>query len=116
MAHFAELDSNNIVLRVLVVNNSMMKDEQGNEVEQLGIDFLKSLLGQETIWLQTSYNGNKRKNYAGIGFKYDPILDAFINPMPIAEPGEEQYVTFDADACRWTYNPPHPVIKVTRIE
>jgi hypothetical protein len=82
MAHFAELDSNNIVLRVLVVNNSMIKDEQGNEQEHLGIDFLKSLFGQETIWLQTSYNGNMRKNYAGIGYTYDAIRNAFIPPKP----------------------------------
>ena len=67
MAHFAELDSNNLVLRVLVVDNSMIKNEKGNEVEQLGIDFLKSLFGQETFWVQTSYNGSFRKNYAGIG-------------------------------------------------
>ena len=117
MAHFAELDSNNIVLRVLVVDNSMIKDEQGNEIEQLGIDFLKSLFGQETIWLQTSYNGNKRKNYAGIGYMYDPARDAFINPIPIVEPEEEQYVTFDSDACLWKYKPPTSdlIIGVSRI-
>ena len=96
MAHFAELDSNNIVLRVLVVDNSMIKDEQGNEVEQIGINFLKSLCGQETIWLQTSYNGNKRKNYAGIGYIYDLTRDAFIAPKP-----EGEGLILDDENCRW---------------
>ena len=105
MAHFAELDSNNIVLRVLVVDNSMLKDEQGNEQEQLGIEFLKSLFGVDTIWKQTSYNGNFRKNYAGISFTYDLTRDAFIAPKPPAfengdvwELNEETCVWFDPKA------------------
>jgi hypothetical protein len=106
MAHFAELDSNNIVLRVLVVDNKMIIDEQGNEVEQLGINFLKSLFGQKTIWLQTSYSGNFRKNYAGIEYTYDQARDAFINPKPIVPIEDEQYVTFDESTCTWNYNPP----------
>ena len=118
MAHFAELDSNNTVLRVLVVDNMMIKDEQGNEVEQLGIDFLKSLFGQETVWMQTSYNGNMRKNYAGIGYTYDQTRDAFINPKPVVPPEDEQYVHFDEFACVWYYDPPQaqqPEIEITRI-
>lgn len=115
MAHFAELDLNNIVLRVLVVDNKMIKDEQGNEVEQLGIDFLKSLLGQETVWVQTSYNGKFRKNYAGIGYTYDQIRDAFIAPQP-----EGEGWIFDEETCTWS-NPTleaadeESQIKVTRV-
>lgn len=85
MAHFAELDENNLVLRVLVVNNDMMLDEQGQESEAVGIAFLKSLYGQDTRWLQTSYNNNFRKNYAGPGYTYDPVKDVFVYPKP---PGE----------------------------
>lgn len=96
MAHFAELDSNNLVLRVLVVDNMMIKDEQGNEQEQLGIDFLKSLFGQETVWVQTSYNGNFRKNYAGFGYVYDQTRDAFIAPQP-----EGEGWILDEETCTW---------------
>jgi len=96
MAHFTELDSNNIVLRVLVVDNAMLKDEQNNEQEQLGIDFLKSLFGADTIWKQTSYNGNIRKNYAGTGFTYDDTRDAFVSPKP-----EGEGWTLDEDTCTW---------------
>jgi len=96
MAHFAELDTNNIVLRVLVVDNSVIKDEQGNEVEQSGINFLKSLVGQNTIWKQTSYNGNMRKNYAGIGYTYDATRDAFIAPQP-----EGEGYILDEETCVW---------------
>lgn len=82
MAHFAELDTNNIVQRVIVVNNDINMDENNQEDEQLGIAFLKSIYGNDTIWKQTSYNNSFRKNYAGIGFTYDPIMDAFIPPQP----------------------------------
>ena len=134
MAHFAELDSKNIVLRVLCLDNSVMENEQGQRVEQLGIDFLQNLYGQNTIWAQTSYNtiagiyyvpGTNevsqdqskafRKNYAGIDWSYDIARDAFINPKPIVPKEDEQYVTFDEFACLWYYNPPTPVIEVTRI-
>jgi hypothetical protein len=134
MAHFAELDSNNIVLRVLVLDNSVMENEQGQRVEQLGVDFLKNLYGADTIWKQTSYNTRAgiyyvpgtnevdpdqsyafRKNYAGIGYNYDSTRDAFINPKPIVPPEDEQYVTFDEFACLWYYNLPQPVIEVTRV-
>ena len=96
MAHFAELDSNNIVLRVLVVSNAMITDDQGKEQENVGIDFLKSLFGQETIWAQTSYNGNFRKNYAGIGYTYDAQRNAFIAPQPNGEGW-----TLDEETCAW---------------
>jgi hypothetical protein len=134
MAHFAELDSNNIVLRVLCLDNSVMENDQGQRVEQLGIDFLQNLYGPNTIWKQTSYNTRGgiyyipdtsepdpdqskafRKNYVGIEWSYDPTRDAFINPKPIVPPEDEQYVYFDEFACLWIYAPPIPEIEVTRV-
>lgn len=82
MAHFAQLDENNIVTGVLVVNNEKIVDENGNESEQKGIDFLKALFGQDTVWVQTSYNGNFRNKYAAIDYTYDAIRNAFICPKP----------------------------------
>ena len=82
MAHFAQLDENNIVTQVIVVSNEDIKDSIGNENEEVGIAFCKNLLGRDTIWKQTSYNNSIRKNYAGIGFTYDATLDAFIAPKP----------------------------------
>jgi hypothetical protein len=81
MAHFAELDKNNVVLRVIVVHNNELIDADGVEQEALGQVFCTSLLGGN--WKQTSYNGTIRKNYAGAGFIYDPVLDEF-NPPPEA--------------------------------
>jgi len=81
MAHFAQLDQNNIVLRVIVVNNSdIMVNGQENEAK--GIAFCQSLLGPNTRWVQTSYNGNFRVRYAGIGYTFDVTLNAFIPPKP----------------------------------
>jgi len=78
MAHFAELDENNVVIRVIVVANDELIDENGYESEAKGVAFCESLLGGN--WKQTSYNGNFRKNYAGIGHIYDATEDAFIEP------------------------------------
>lgn len=78
MAHFAELDDNNIVTRVLVVHNNELLDADGQELEQKGIDFCVGLFGGR--WVQTSYNANFRGLYAGIGFTYDSDLDLFIAP------------------------------------
>jgi hypothetical protein len=80
MAHFAELDANNVVLRVIVVSNKDTSDANGVEKESIGIAFCERLFGG--TWLQTSYNGNIRKNYAGIGFTYRPDIDAFITKSP----------------------------------
>lgn len=82
MAHFAKLDDNNIVTNVIVVDNSILLDADNNENEQLGIDFCKTLFGQDTIWVQCSYNGNFRNGMAGIGYTYDTERDAFIMPKP----------------------------------
>jgi hypothetical protein len=130
MAHFAELNTNNIVLRVLCVENSVMENEQGQRVEQLGIEFLQSLYGENTIWAQTSYNTRAgiyyvagtsevspdqskafRKNYAGIQYTYDSTRNAFINPKPVVPPEDEQYLSFDEFACLWVYNPPQPFVE-----
>lgn len=83
MAHFAELDANNIVLRVIVVDDNDILTPEGKEDESLGVAFLQGLFGADTIWKQTSYNANFRKNYAGIGFTYDPVRDGFIGHKPI---------------------------------
>jgi len=80
MAHFAEIDDNNVVLRVIVVANKDTADANGNEVESIGVAFCQRLLGGN--WKQTSYNGNFRKNYAGIGYTYDAGIDAFVPPKP----------------------------------
>ena len=71
MAHFAEIDSDNKVLRVLVVDNSQ---------EDRGQEFLANDLGFGGTWIQTSYNNNIRGKYAGIGDIYDPINDVFTTP------------------------------------
>ena len=81
MAHFAELDENNVVLRVIVVSNNELLDENGVEQEANGIAFCESLFGSR--WLQTSYNGNLRKNFASTGYIYYPDIDAFATPQPL---------------------------------
>lgn len=80
MAHFAEIDSNNIVLRVIVVSNKDTADANGVEKESIGAAFCERLLGG--TWKQTSYNGNIRKNYAGMGYTYREDIDAFVPPQP----------------------------------
>lgn len=83
MAHFAQLDEKGEVIQVIVVNNDVIQDEFGEEKEDVGIDFCQQLFGNDTTWRQTSYNGHIRKNYAGIGYSFDPNLDAFISPKPL---------------------------------
>jgi hypothetical protein len=78
MAHFARLDENNIVTEVIVVNNSVLLDENGVEQESLGIEFLTNWSGGHTNWKQCSYNCSFRKIYPGVGCSYDPNLDIFI--------------------------------------
>jgi hypothetical protein len=113
MAHFAEINQANEVLRVVVVDNDMILDEQGLESEALGISFCKSLFGSETQWMQTSYQGRIRKNFAGIGFVFDAERNAFIAPKP-----EGDYWILDEETCRW-YDPAlaeiNPIIGVTRV-
>lgn len=80
MAHFAEINSDNIVQRIIVVNNEVLLDSEGVEQEALGSAFCEELLGG--IWVQTSYNGNFRGKYAAPGDVYDSIKDAFIPNKP----------------------------------
>jgi hypothetical protein len=93
MSHFAELDDNNVVIRVLVGDNN---DPRGDEGYQWFVD---NLGGR---WVQTSYNGTIRKNYAGIGYTYDEERDAFIPPKP--------YPSWDLneDTCQWEAPEPYP--------
>lgn len=87
MAHFAEINENNVVLRVLVTDNN---DPNGDEGYQWLIDNLGG------TWIKTSYNGNIRKNFAGIGYTYDQTRDAFIPPKP-----EEGEWVLNEDTCIW---------------
>jgi hypothetical protein len=80
MAHFAKIDENNVVTQVVVVDNKDTADAQGVEKEHIGAAYLESLLGG--TWKQTSYHGNIRKNYAGVGYTYDADIDAFVPPKP----------------------------------
>lgn len=100
MAHFVELDSNNLVIRGIVVHNNELLDNNGNESEQKGIDFCVNLFGGN--WIQTSYNRRIRKNYAGIGYKYDAQLDAFIPPKPF-----NSWV-LNENTCNWEAPVPMP--------
>jgi hypothetical protein len=101
MAHFAQIDENNMVTQVIVVHNSDCQID-GVETEEAGIAFCRSLFGLETQWKQTSYNGNIRKNYAGIGFTYDADRNAFIPPQPYAS------WVLNEDTCQWSAPTPMP--------
>lgn len=108
MAHFAEIDENNVVLRVLVTDNN---DPNGDEGYQWLIDNLGG------TWVKTSYNGNIRKNYAGIGYTYDESIDAFVPPQtfpswelnletalweaPVAYPADGQDYMWNEDTLSW---------------
>lgn len=88
MAHFAKLNSENVVDQVVVVHNNDALDEIS------GVTFLNNLFGNAN-WVQTSYNGNIRKNYAGVGYTYDLGRDAFIAPQPFPS------WTLVEETCRW---------------
>ena len=100
MAHFAELGMDNIVQRVIVVHNNELLDENNDEQESLGVAFCNGLFGG--TWVQTSYNGNIRKNFAGVGFTYDSTRDAFIAPKPYPS------WVLDEETCRWETPTPMP--------
>jgi hypothetical protein len=85
MAHFAQLDGNNVVKTVIVVNNDVVDNLPFPESEPIGIQFCQSLYGTDTVWRQTSYNASFRYNYAGIDFTFDGSASpngAFIPPYP----------------------------------
>ena len=81
MAHYAKIEDG-IVTQVIVVDNKDTADANGVEKESIGVAFCERLFGG--TWKQTSYNGNFRKNYAGIGYTYNADLDAFVPPKPFA--------------------------------
>jgi hypothetical protein len=114
MAHFAKIDENNIVTQVVVVDNKDTSDAEGVEKEHIGAAHLEKILGG--TWKQTSYNGNMRKNYAGIGYTYRADIDAFVPPKPfpswllnadaqweppVAMPTDGQLYTWDEDTTSW---------------
>ena len=101
MAHFAKIGLNNKVIAVHSVHNDVLKDSNGVEQENIGIEFLTNLHGW-AIWKQTSYNNNIRKNYAGIGYTYDEQRDAFIPPKPY-----NSWV-LNETSCRWESPIPYP--------
>lgn len=109
MAHFAQLDENNVVTQVIVVSNEDTSDSNGVEVEEIGVAFCKKLLGADTNWKQTSYNNNTRVRYAGIGYSYDEELDAFVPPQPFAS------WTLDANTADWV-SPAGPAPELTEEE
>ena len=100
MAHFAKLDENNVVTEVHVVANRDTSDANGVEKEYIGQAFLEKLFGGN--WKQTSYNGNIRKNYAGIGYTYNADIDAFVPPQPYAS------WTLNNETAQWEAPTPMP--------
>jgi len=122
MAHFAQLDENNIVTQVIVVGNNELLDANGQEREELGIAFCQKLFVGN--WKQTSYNHNMRKRYAGIGYTYNESLDAFVPPKPFASwtlnsetaswdaptamPDDGKFYHWEEGSLSWVENPIQP--------
>ena len=100
MANFAKIEGGVVTQVVVVHNNELLVN--GVESEQAGVAFLKNIFGQDTGWVQTSYNGNIRKNFAGIGFNYDLSKDAFIPPQPYPS------WTLNETTCQWDAPTPTP--------
>ena len=98
MAHFAKIDASNVVVSVIVVDNKDTADASGVEKEHIGAAFCERLFGG--TWVQTSYNANFRKNYAGIGHTWDATRNAFIPPKP------EGDFSLNEDTCQWVNNSP----------
>ena len=97
MAHFAQIDSDNIVTQVIVVSNDDCLDSDGSQ-SKLGIPFCKNLLGADTNWVRTSYNNNIRFRYAGIGMKYDSTNDVFYEQQP--------YPSWVLNTSTWVWDAP----------
>lgn len=113
MAHFAELNSDNIVTRVVVIDNKNCLDDNGNESESVGISFCRSLYGNDTNWAQTSYNSNFRGNYAGIGMTYienaSTLGVANTSVFVETQPGTDW--SLNSDTLEW--DPPIPKPELT---
>ena len=100
MAHFAKIESN-LVTQVIVINNDLILDENNEEQEELGIAYIHNLYNDNTtVWVQTSYNSNFRKNYAGVGYTYDQTKDAFYAPQP--------YPSWTLNETTWLWESPTP--------
>jgi hypothetical protein len=108
MASFAKIGLNNKVIEVLSVHNNELLDSNGVEQEVNGIDFLTKLTGW-SIWVQTSYNNNFRKNHAGIGYTYDEDRDAFIPPKPF-----NSWI-LNEDTCRWEAPIAYPITQTQNL-
>lgn len=102
MAHFAQLDENDVVVFVTPLPNEELYDENGIEQEQNGINYLKAQFGQDTKWVQTSYNHKFRNVYAGLGFQYDRENDVFLPPKP------REFPSWIWDDGRKAWRPPVP--------
>ena len=102
MGHFVKLDEQNLVIDATVVNNETLGNLPFPESEPVGIAFLTDWSGGYTNWKQTSYNANFRKNYAGIGYTYDAVLDAFIAPKPYPS------WLLNTETCQWVPPTPYP--------
>jgi hypothetical protein len=100
MAHFAKLNDENVVEQVIVVHNNELLDENGNESEQKGVDFCAAHYGG--TWIQTSYNGTIRKNFAGSGSIYDAARDVFISSKPFSS------WVLDEITYQWQAPAPYP--------
>ena len=120
MAHYAQIDANNVVTQVVVIDNKDTADAFGVEKEHIGAAFCERLFGG--TWKQTSYNGNIRKNYAGIGYTYRADIDAFVAPKPfaswilnadaqweapVAMPTDGQMYSWDEATTSWKVNEPN---------
>lgn len=103
MAHFAKLDSNNVVIDVVVVNNLDCFDfDNGCEREQMGIEYCQQLFNDySSRWIQSSYTGRIRGNHASVGFTYDEELDVFLKPKPF-----ESWVL---NTTTWDWDAPIPM-------
>ena len=102
MAHFAELNSNSIVTNVIVINDNNCLDSEGNESEAVGIEFCRQVFGEDTNWVQCSYNNRIRGVFPSIGFKYDSELDIFYPRSP----HPSWYL--DVSTCTWNSPVPRP--------
>lgn len=106
MAHYAEINENNEVIYVAYMDNEIITDENGNEIEQLGIDHLHYHHGSNRKWVRTSYSGNFRNKYAGIGNIYREDLDIFITPSP--------YSSWILNESTGEWQPPIPKPELTQ--
>lgn len=102
MPYFAQLDDALTVTQVIVINDETLGKISFPESETVGVAFCQSLFGLHTNWKQTSYDASFRKNFAGIGYSYNPALDAFIAPSPYSS------WILDLATCQWFAPVPYP--------